>query len=244
MPRDKTGHFYYSWYPTVFRADTQKLGPFEDGVYRRLIDEYMLTRSPLENDDRGLARIAGITSEEWAKVKTQVVSYFKAEGLFLHHTFCDEMLSADSNRIRTSRTNGKNGGRPSYSKTSLTTHSVTGGETRANPVGSPRTELNRTKQEKKPPSEPKKTRKEYSAEFDQFWNSYPGPRREEKPAAFHEWQDAISKTPPQEIIAAVQRYCLTSQVVEGFAPRPAKWLKMERFNEQFVEHRTPNILKL
>jgi uncharacterized protein YdaU (DUF1376 family) len=60
MPRDKTGHFYFSWYPTIYQQDNQHLTLAEDGAYRRLLDYYMLTRAPLPSDDRALSRIVGV----------------------------------------------------------------------------------------------------------------------------------------------------------------------------------------
>src|SRR5262245_58395830 len=99
MPRDKTGHFYYAWYPTIYQQDTQSLTLAECGAYRRLIDHYMLTRSPLPGDDRALARIIGTGLDDWLAIKPTVITYFKPSGLFLRHSFCDSMLETDKGRI-------------------------------------------------------------------------------------------------------------------------------------------------
>lgn len=115
MPRDHLGHFYYEWFPTIFKADTQHLSLAEDGAYRRLLDEYMLTRTPLPADDRALARIAGVGWQEWGDVKDAVLSFFKPStnpAGFLIHGFCDETIGKHNARITTARANGKNGGRP------------------------------------------------------------------------------------------------------------------------------------
>jgi uncharacterized protein YdaU (DUF1376 family) len=34
MPRDKTGHFYFAWFPTIYQQDTQHLSLAECGAYR------------------------------------------------------------------------------------------------------------------------------------------------------------------------------------------------------------------
>lgn len=125
MPRDKTGHFYYSHYPAIWEQDTQHLTLAEDGAYHRLVDCYMKTRAPLPTDDRSLARIVGASMEEWLLVKPSVITYFKPTGLFYHHAFCDEVLNSDVCRIIKSRVNGKKGGRPSVSKIKETTRPVT-----------------------------------------------------------------------------------------------------------------------
>src|SRR5262245_9044747 len=133
MPRDRTGHFYYAWFPTIFHQDTQHLTLAEDGAYRRLLDHYMLTRAPLPAEDRALARIVGVALEEWLPIKTQLVSYFKPMGNVWSHSFCDDALAADVDRIRTSRTNGAKGGRPRGSKATRITQPVSSQEPNANP---------------------------------------------------------------------------------------------------------------
>lgn len=115
MPRDSLGHFYYEWFPTIFKADTQHLSLAEDGAYRRLLDEYMLTRTPLPCDDRALARIAGVGWQEWGDVKDAVMRFFKPStnpAGFYHHSFCDDTIAKHNARITTARANGGKGGRP------------------------------------------------------------------------------------------------------------------------------------
>ena len=48
---------WFPWYPLEHRRDTYKLSLTEDGAYRRLLDEYMVNRQPLPDDDAALARI-------------------------------------------------------------------------------------------------------------------------------------------------------------------------------------------
>lgn len=124
MPRDRTGHFYYSWFPTIYQQDTQHLSLHEDGAYRRLIDHYMLTRAPLPADDRALARIVGVGLTEWESLKPIVMSYFKPTGFSYEHTFCETVLQNDRFRIEKSRSNGGKGGRPRSRKTKTITHPV------------------------------------------------------------------------------------------------------------------------
>lgn len=124
MPRDKTGHFYYAWFPTIYAQDTQHLTLTEDGAYRRLIDHYMVTRAPLPSSDRSLARIVGCDREEWEKICLNVMAFFKAENGSYHHRMCDEIISGDTARILKAQMNGHKGGRPSSCKQTVITHSV------------------------------------------------------------------------------------------------------------------------
>lgn len=114
MPRDKTGHFYFSWFPTIFAADTQHLTLAEDGAYRRLIDHYMVTRAgPLDND-AALARIVGIGLDEWMKIQAVVKSFFKPDPNrtgYLLHSVCQELIEKDAERIQFAKANGSKGGR-------------------------------------------------------------------------------------------------------------------------------------
>jgi uncharacterized protein YdaU (DUF1376 family) len=133
MPRDKTGHFYFAWFPTIYQQDTQHLTLAECGAYRRLIDHYMMTRSPLPCSDKALARIVGCGVDEWVPISENVKAFFKAKEGFLHHKFCDETIAGDTARILKAQLNGSRGGRPSASKDEGITQSVT----ESNPVGSP-----------------------------------------------------------------------------------------------------------
>src|SRR5215469_8498231 len=63
---------WFPWYPLEHRRDTYKLSLTEDGAYRRLIDEYMVNREPLPDDDAALARILGVSSEDWLAVANSI----------------------------------------------------------------------------------------------------------------------------------------------------------------------------
>lgn len=116
MPQDKTGHYYYSWFPTIYARDTQHLTLAEDGAYRRLIDYYMTTRAPLPGEnDRAMARILGVAIYEWEEVRATLKTMFKPSenpvGLWVH-SLCEEILAKQGDRIGRNRENGAKGGRP------------------------------------------------------------------------------------------------------------------------------------
>lgn len=115
MPTSKDGHFYFSWFPTIYAAATQHLSLAEDGAYRRLLDHYMTTKQPLPDNDASLARIAGVGKAEWDAVKNAVKTYFKPSinpAGYLHHTFCEQELGLHTARMDKAKNNGKKGGRP------------------------------------------------------------------------------------------------------------------------------------
>jgi uncharacterized protein YdaU (DUF1376 family) len=85
------------WYPffvVAYRRDTYHLGLAEDGAYRRLIDEYMLTRESLPSDDAALARILGISVSEWSAVAPRIRKFFRLRNGRLHHKRCEQEIRA------------------------------------------------------------------------------------------------------------------------------------------------------
>ena len=63
---------WFPWHPVEHKRDTYKLLLSEDGAYRRLIDEYMVNREPLPDDDGALARILGVGLDDWLAISTKV----------------------------------------------------------------------------------------------------------------------------------------------------------------------------
>lgn len=78
---------------------------------------------------------------------------------------------------------------------------------------------------------PRKTA--YTEAFEAFWKLYPS--RKEKPEAFKAWKVALKVAPPEQIMAGLSAYLKTREVLEGFAPYPARWLKRERWSEDFTD---------
>lgn len=107
---------WFPWYPTDFKRDTYHLTLAEDGAYRRLIDEYMITRKPLPNNDHALARILGIGIDEWMKIHATVISFFRVNDGKLRHKRCDRELAAQDRRQERFSERGKKAAFAKYSK--------------------------------------------------------------------------------------------------------------------------------
>ena len=89
------------WYPFFvidYRRDTYHLTLEEDAAYRRLIDEYMVTREALPGNDEALARIVGIPKTEWTRLAPKVRRFFKARNDKLWHKRCEMELRAQQSR--------------------------------------------------------------------------------------------------------------------------------------------------
>lgn len=94
---------WFPWHYERYRLKTRHLTAEQDGIYRRLIDEYMETRQPLPNDDLALAGIARVDFACFSSASSTVRAFFyvKKKGL-LNHKTCDEMLD-DQDSLSTFR---------------------------------------------------------------------------------------------------------------------------------------------
>lgn len=106
---------WYPWNPTRFKRKTYRLSLAEDGAYRRLIDEYMITGVPLPDDDRALARILGVSLEEWSAVAPAVRKFFRPKGDVLKQETCDETLAAQERTKERFSARGKKAAFAKYS---------------------------------------------------------------------------------------------------------------------------------
>jgi len=102
-----------NWYPFFvvdYRRDTYHLTLEEDAAYRRLIDEYMVTREALPNDDAALARIVGIPTTDWTRLAVKVRRFFHARNDKLWHKRCELELREQNARHNSFRERGQKGG--------------------------------------------------------------------------------------------------------------------------------------
>jgi len=84
---------YYSFNIGDYRRDTGHLNLIEHGIYRSLIDTYILNEEPLINDKAKLMRTHNIrTKEEKECFQNVVDDFFFEDGDFLHNSLCDKVL--------------------------------------------------------------------------------------------------------------------------------------------------------
>lgn len=108
--------YWFPWVPSRYKADTMHLTALQDGIYRRLIDHYMETKNPLPDNDMALARIAGVSPEEFAPHSEIIRAFFaKATGK-LQLKKCDGILADQAERQKSYSERGRKGGRGKASK--------------------------------------------------------------------------------------------------------------------------------
>lgn len=84
-------------------ADTMHLSAEEHGAYLRLLFNYWRSGPP-KDDDRVLARIVGLSADEWAGVRPMVEPYFEVlHGKWMHWRTDDELQTAYEAIERSSR---------------------------------------------------------------------------------------------------------------------------------------------
>jgi len=84
--------YWFPFYPAHYRANTLHLTPEQDGLYRRLIDHYMETRTPLPDSNVALARICGVSIECFEHASSILKAFFEHKNGMLYHNFCDQNL--------------------------------------------------------------------------------------------------------------------------------------------------------
>ncbi len=220
---------WYPFYPSLYRQDTMHLTPHEDGCYRRLIDEYMITRAPLTDNDVALARIIGISVNDFQAIAEQMRGFFSANAGLLHSKRCDIELDRQDNISKKRSEVAKNGAAKRLKKPKAS---------KQLPSNSTDTGQDKTRQKEKERTLTGSKENDDLLALDQF-------ARNPKPAAtFEEWgKQVIRKTgkmgvkkqylatikkglaTPGQLLEGMIRYNAKESVKNGFAHAPMKWLK-------------------
>lgn len=86
----------FDWYPlnpVDWKRDTLHLSLAEEGAYRRLTDEYMINGGPLPDNDAAIARLIGVSLEEWLAVADVVRKFYEPSNGKLVHKRCEQEIN-------------------------------------------------------------------------------------------------------------------------------------------------------
>lgn len=97
---------YLPLYISDYQADTSHLTTLEHGAYLLLIMNYWQRGQPLPNDDRKLARIAGLGPREWKRVRETISEFFQVDCSNWFHSRLESELS----KLRDKSLKKRNGG--------------------------------------------------------------------------------------------------------------------------------------
>jgi uncharacterized protein YdaU (DUF1376 family) len=187
---DDLFNYWFKWYPARFRKKTLHLSLIQRAIYRDLIDFYMETRAPLPDSDMALARIVGISVEEFAPHSAQIRVFFRARKGQLFHSFCEGILrdQEEANKIRQEK--ASKGGKARAEKNKQKQEASSSKQTASNApslLGSARVEESRVEEKKKgtrtsipltdksvPKTHIPLAAPEGVCVFDDFWKERPG----------------------------------------------------------------------
>jgi uncharacterized protein YdaU (DUF1376 family) len=104
---------YYQFNIGDYIKDTAHLELVEDAIYRRLIDHYYMTESPIPNETQTVIKRLRLGSVE-VILQAILVEFFhlNPDDNCWHHTRCDKEITAYRKRCEINKKVGKLGGRP------------------------------------------------------------------------------------------------------------------------------------
>ena len=106
---------YYKFNIKDWTRDTAHLSVEEEGVYRRLLDLYYESESPIPLETQSVIRRLRLGSHVEA-VGLILSEFFREESDGYHHTRCDTEIAKYHAKAGANRENGKKGGRPEKPK--------------------------------------------------------------------------------------------------------------------------------
>lgn len=225
---------WYPFYPRRYRRSTRHLCPYQDGLYRRLIDEYMDTEEELPDNDSALARICGISLSEFTQHSEIVRAFFTAKNGKLFHEFCENQLDVqDKRKIRRTDKASKGAKIMHQNRKLKQMDNILKQEpSRSQALLNPATGQDTTEQ--------KKVRKKERSlvlfaenRFQEFWNAYPRQRRGSKSKTESAYRRASTLDTEENIHAGLQAYRTSREVADGYAKGAAPWLADERWRTDY-----------
>ncbi|MBP5054340.1 YdaU family protein [Pseudomonas chlororaphis] len=102
---------YYKFNIKDWTRDTAHLSVEEEGVYRRLLDHYYESESPIPRETKLVIRRLRLAGHEEA-VGVILGEFFTLESDGYHHHRCDEEIAKYHAKATANRENGSRGGRP------------------------------------------------------------------------------------------------------------------------------------
>lgn len=209
---------YYSFNPSAYTLDTVHLDNDHDLAYRRLLDLYYTSESPISKETQSVA----IRLRCGSNVVLDVLKEFFTETENgWSQTRCDAEISIYHRKADVARANGKCGGRPKKTKRVILANRIGTG---LQPDGklTKNYELGTNNQPKKDATHPG---------FDEFWNSYP--KKTAKAEAMKSWIKA--KPEIANVLQTLQWQKRSESWTKDngqYVPHASTYLNQRRFEDQ------------
>lgn len=218
---------YYQFHIGDFRSATLHLSNAEELTYRRLLDWYYDTETPIPLDTQWVSRRLRVGIEDLESV---LKDFFSETPDGWVNARCEAEIAGYQGLVEKNRENGKKGGRPRKNKNPVGSQSVASGnpnESQKKPNHEPLT-INQEPEDKK--HRPAKA--ELDAAFEVFWNAYP--KKVSKKDASKAW-GKIKPDKHQAIMQGLFNHMSCEQWVKEngqYIPNAATWLNKERWEDE------------
>lgn len=231
--------FFFKWYPGRYREDTRHLTAEQDGIYRRLIDEYMETRKPLPDNPVALARIAGTSVETLVAALVELRLFFEPKDGYLSHRFCDKMLDEQDSYVKKQSDRGK---RSAEKRRKLAIDKQ--GTFNTGSTSVPTTASTKEKEEREEEERKKKAKKERNEKiektFEEFWQAYPKNTGSKKKAR-ESYERVIANGEESigidaltnAVIQGARKYCAYISRTGSLIAHASTWLNQERWETDY-----------
>jgi uncharacterized protein YdaU (DUF1376 family) len=206
---------WYKFHLGDYITHTTHLSDAEDLAYRRLLDMYYMSESPIPLDTTLVARKIRLDLDITESVLSE---FFEITEEGYQNTRCDAEIAKYQHQVATNRSLGKRGGRPKK------TESVTEPEPNTNP--------------KKIKNKNKNTLS--ATRFDEFWAAWPSSKRKVgKAAVLAKWAHAGLDELADVIVANINEMKTSEQWTGGFEPAPMTYINQRRWEDEVTTSATP-----
>ncbi len=239
--------YFYKWYPEIYRDNTLHLTAEQDGIYRRLIDHYMISRQPLPDNEAALARIAGVDISTMVATLVELRLFFGSTNGKLTHGFCDKLLDEQDARSRKQSDRGKKSAEKRKIKAIDKQANFNAGSTTAS-TALQQIEIEKEIKKERVTNVTLKKESFYSEEFETFWTTYPKNKGSKKTAG-EKYESAIRSGISHEQLRAGARAYADDIKRQGtelqYIAHAATWLHQKRWDVDYTDDkpsaaRTPN----
>lgn len=221
---------HYPFHASDYMMCTAHLSLEEDAAYRRVLDLYYTTESPIPNDNRAVSRRLRVSEVLLASVLDEF--FFLHENAW-HNKRCDAEIAAYQAMKERNASNGKLGGRPLKSERLPKNN-------RAVNSGNPLVTHSKANQEPRTKNHSNPIVPSGTDElFERFWLAYPN--RKNKKGAAKAWAK-LNLVENDLRVAAIRRGLVAWKqndewTKDGgrFVPHAATWINAERWNDELPD---------
>lgn len=234
---DMFNDYFYKWYPEIYRNNTLHLTAEQDGIYRRLIDHYMLSRQPLPDNDAALARIAGVDISTMVATMVKLRLFFGSTDGKLTHDFCNRMLDEQDSYSKKQSEKGIRSAKKRKLKAIEKQRELNSGLTVVQPSLNQASTKEKDKEKDKEYRESDKSLSVCASDFETFWTTYPK-NNGSKQEALKKYGIAIKSGITSEQLRAGARAYAEHVFREGterrYIAHAATWLNQKRWEVDYT----------